>query len=459
MTTRASSFVSVRVVIGLCLTAWSVTTIVANDWPQWRGPTRHGIWTETGILDRFPDGGLTASWRAPVRGGFAGPVVADGRVFVLDYQENPGSRTMDGMERILALDEQTGGVLWTRDWPATYRNLHPTFATGPRATPSVDGDQIYVVGAAGMILALETATGEPVWQVDTTAEYGITVPVYGVSGAPLVDGSLVIVLMGAEPDALVVAFDKATGEEAWRALPTVSEAGYAAPVIYEGGGVRQLIVWHPRGVSSLDPLTGELRWQHDWEISNALTVASPVVAGPYLVLTHFRLGSLMLRLDQDRPGADELWRGTSRSELPGETDGLHALITTPVIIGDYLYGVGSYGELRCLDARTGERVWETDAAVVQERWGTAMLVAHAPTGRVFIYNEMGELILAELSPEGYTEIDRVALITPTTRTRGGASGRWGDRPVSWAHPAFANRHVIVRNDEEIVRLSLAAADY
>ena len=102
---------------------------------------------------------------------------------------------------------------------------------------------------------------------------------------------------------------------------------------------------------------------------------------------------------------------------------------------------------------------EAAAAVVQERWGTAMLVAHPPTGRVFIYNEMGELILAELSPKGYTEIDRVSLITPTTRTRGGASGRWGDRPVAWAHPAFANRHVIVRNDEEVVRLSLAAADY
>lgn len=448
-----------RVAVGVCLVALPLTTIAANDWPQWRGPTRHGTWTESGILERFPDAGLTASWRTPVRGGFAGPVVADGRVFILDYQETPGSRTMDGMERLLALDEETGRVLWASEWPATYRNLHPTFATGPRATPSVDGDQIFVVGAAGMILALDTATGDPLWQVDTTTEYGITVPVYGVSGAPLVDGSMVIVLMGAEPDALVVAFDKATGEEVWRALPTVSETGYAAPVIYEAGGMRQLIVWHPRGVSSLDPQTGELHWQHDWEISNALTVASPVSAGPYLVLTHFRLGSLMLRLDQDRPGASELWRGTSRSELPGETEGLHALITTPVIIGDYLYGVGSYGELRCLDARTGERVWETAAAVVQERWGTAMLVAHPPTGRVFIYNEMGELILAELSPKGYTEIDRVSLITPTTRTRGGASGRWGDRPVAWAHPAFANRHVIVRNDEEVVRLSLAAADY
>ncbi|MDP6582863.1 MAG: PQQ-binding-like beta-propeller repeat protein, partial [Vicinamibacterales bacterium] len=217
------------------------------------------------------------------------------------------------------------------------------------------------------------------------------------------------------------------------------------------------IVWQPRAMSALDPVTGEVYWEHEWIISNSLTVATPVSSGSYLLATHFHRGSLMLRLDQDRPAARELWRGQSRSELPGQTDGLHALITTPLIIGDYVYGVGSYGELRCLDARTGERVWESDAAVVQERWGTAMFVQHGD--RVFVVNESGELILARLTPEGYDEIDRIALIAPTTRTRGGATGRWGDRGVVWAHPAYANRHIVLRNDAEIVRVSLAAADY
>ena len=188
-----------------------------------------------------------------------------------------------------------------------------------------------------------------------------------------------------------------------------------------------------------------------------MTVATPVVSGPYLMASHFFRGALMLRLDQDRPAARELWRGSSRSELPGETDGLHALITTPLIIGDYIYGVGSYGEVRCLDARTGERVWESDELVVQERWGTAIFVRHED--RVFVANESGELILARLSPLGYTEIGRAQLIEPTTRTRGGATGRWGDRAVMWAHPAFANRHIVLRNDQEIVRMSLAADDY
>ena len=432
-------------------------TVHADDWPQWRGPSRLGVWTETGIVDRFPDAGLKVAWRVPIRPGFAGPVVAAGRVFVLDYQETRGTRTMDGAERLLCLDEETGELLWTQEWPATYRNLHVTFATGPRATPSVDADRVYVVGAAGMILCLETATGAVVWQVDTVVEYGTTVPIYGVSSAPLVDGDRLIALVGGEPDALIVAFDKQTGDEIWRALPTVSETGYAAPMIYEAAGVRQLIVWQPRAISSLNPETGEVHWEHEWAIPSNMTVATPVSSGSYLLATHFRRGSLMLRLDQDRPAARELWRGQSRSELPGQTDGLHALITTPLIIGDYIYGVGSYGELRCLDARTGERVWESDELVVQERWGTAIFVQHED--RVFVTNESGELILARLTPEGYTELDRTALIAPTTRTRGGASGRWGDRGVVWAHPAFANRHIVLRNDQEIVRMSLAAADY
>jgi len=428
----------------------------AQDWPQWRGPGRLGVWTETGVVDRFPDDGLTVAWRVPVRPGFAGPVVADGRVFVLDYQEDPGSRTMDGAERMLALDEETGDILWTREWPATYRNLMRTFATGPRATPTVYGDRIYVVGAAGMLLCLETTTGDVVWQIDTVAEYGVTVPVYGVSNSPLVDGNRLVVVVGGEPDALVVAFDTDTGDEVWRALPLVSEAGYSPPMVYESGGVRQLVLWHPQGVSSLDPETGSVYWEHEWPIGT-MTVSTPISAGPYLMVSHFFRGTLMLRLDRDRPGAQELWRGQSRSELPGETDGLHSLITTPLIIGDYVYGVGSYGELRCLDARTGERLWETTELIGGERWGTAFFVQHED--RVIVVGETGELILARFTPEGYTELDRTSLIAAATRTRGGASGTWGDRGVVWAHPAFANRHIVMRNDEEVIRVSLAAADY
>ena len=144
------------------------TTVQGNDWPEWRGAGRLGLWTEIGILDRFPDDGLEFTWRVPIRSGFAGPAVADGRVFVLDYLETPGSRTMDGTERLVCLDEETGEALWTHEWATTYRMLMSTYATGPRATPTpiIIDDHIYGVDSYGELRALDLLTGERLWTSD-----------------------------------------------------------------------------------------------------------------------------------------------------------------------------------------------------------------------------------------------------------------------------------------------------
>ena len=182
--------------LGLLFSLLAVTGLMADDWPQWRGLDRMGLWRESGIVERFPEQGLTTTWRVPIRPGFAGPAVSQGRVFVLDYQETQGTRTMDGTERLLCLDEETGQILWTHDWPTTYRNLNGSFATGPRATPTVDGDRVYVLGAGGRLVSLDTETGRVAWHVDTVAEYDATVPVYGTSNAPLVDEDTVILRRG-----------------------------------------------------------------------------------------------------------------------------------------------------------------------------------------------------------------------------------------------------------------------
>lgn len=441
-------------VVALALTT---TDLLAEDWPQWRGISRDGVWPDTGVVERFSASGLKVTWRVPIRGGFAGPTVAGGRVFVLDYEETPGSRTMDGTERLLALDENTGAVHWSHSWPATYRNIHWKIANGPRAPPTVDGARVYVFGAAGMLSCLDVETGDVVWQVDTTAEYATTVPVYGVSHAPLVEGDLLIAVVGGEPDAKLVGFDKATGEERWRALDMTSETGYSSPIVIAAGGVRQLIFWHAIGLTSINPETGEIYWAQEFLDTGGMSISTPVRSGQYLLISQFRAGSMMMRLNNDRPAAQMLWKGQSRSELPHLTDGLHAMMSTPIIIGDHFYGVGSYGELRGLDARTGERLWRSDAMTVPGRFGTAYIVRNGD--RYFVTNDSGELLIVRFTPDGYEEIDRTPLIAPTLHTRGGVSGRWIDRVVLWAHPAFANGHVIARNDREVIRASLRAADY
>ena len=442
----------------------------AEDWHQWRGVDRRGMWTETGIVETLPEQ-LKVRWRVSINPGYSGPAVDDGRVFITDWAEDPQSRTLDGTERVLSLDEETGAVLWTYEWPTSYRMLQVSYAVGPRATPTVDGDRVYVVGATGRLVCLDVGTGEALWEKDYIEDYDTFVPTWGVTSAPLVDGDRLIALVGGVPGALVVAFDKHSGEELWRSLDVVGEMGYAQPVIYEAGGVRQLIIWHPAALVSLNPETGDVYWEQPWDVGVGATVPTPVKSGNYLLVSQYTYGSMMMRLDSDRPDATMLWKGQSRSELPDKTDGLHSMIATPVIVDDYFYGVGSYGELRGLDARTGERLWMSPEMTPQARWSTAFIVRHED--RFFVNTEEGFLIIAQFTPTGYVELGRTKLIDATGRSdrtgesdrilrRSGRPPREGtsyNRPVNWSHPAYANRHIVHRNDQEIIRASLAAADY
>ena len=152
--TGCRSVVAVLVVAGI---VWGAQAVRAEDWTQWRGADRLAVWHETGIVESLPDTGLKVAWRAPIRSGFAGPAVADGRVFVLDWLEDPESRTLDGAERLVALDEATGEQLWVNEWATSYRMLQVSYAIGPRATPTVDGDRVYVVGASGECCAASTS--------------------------------------------------------------------------------------------------------------------------------------------------------------------------------------------------------------------------------------------------------------------------------------------------------------
>jgi outer membrane protein assembly factor BamB len=213
-----------------------------------------------------------------------------------------------------------------------------------------------------------------------------------------------------------------------------------------------LIVWHPSGLSSLDPETGDVYWEQEWQTQDGVTVATPVNSGEYLLVSQLYYGSLMMRLSTDRPAARLLWTGSSRSYEPDQTDGLHSMITTPLIIGDHVYGVGSHGELRGLDARTGERRWMSTAMTTQAPWSTAFMVQHRD--RFFVNNDDGNLIIAQFTPKGYVEIDRTKLIDVTSE-----AGYGTDRIVNWVHPAYANRHIVQRNDSEIIRASLAESDY
>jgi outer membrane protein assembly factor BamB len=440
-----ASFIAVVAAI-----AWMTTRVEAEDWPEFRGRGRLGVWTETGIIDKFPSQGLSVLWRTPIRVGFAGPAVANGRVFVLDYIQ---TRRPKGTERALALDEKTGRILWTREWEVDYSGMQ--YAYGPRATPTVDGDRVYVAGADGKLLCLDVATGAVRWQKDYVVDLGASPQSWGFhwgfASAPIVDGDRLIALVGGRPNAAVVAFDKMTGKEIWRALPLTGDLGVGQPIIITAGGTRQLIVWLPTSLVSLDPVTGATFWEQPVKVGASMTVSTPVQSGALLFVSSFYNGGLMMSLDENKPTATLLWKGKSDSEI--QTDTLHSVTATPVVVGDHIYGMCSYGEFRCLLKKTGTRLWESQALSQERaRWAGGQIVRHGD--RLFVNNDRGELVIVNPSPQGYQEISRTNLIKPTTPP----GNRRALVNVNWSHPAYANRHIYARNDEEIIAASLAASE-
>ncbi len=409
------------------------SAVVADDWPQWGGPKRDCIWHESGIVRQFSTQGLLPrKWSAPVAEGYSGPAVANGLVFITDRLADAGE------ERILCFDAETGKQVWSYQHPARYGSLN--YPAGPRATPVVFAGRVYTIGAVGHMFCFEETTGKVLWQKDFQADFGTTLPTWGMAASPLIDGDRLITLVGGSPGALIVCFDRRTGAELWRSLED-AEVGYCPPVIYEFGGRRQLIVWHPSAVSSLDPETGKLLWEIPWKIKAGLTVPMPRQLGDRLFLTAFYDGPMMLQVTAD--SAKILWKGDSSSEI--ETDGLHSIMPTPIVNSENIFGVCSYGQLRCLKTESGERVWETLDATGSGRWWNAFLIQNDDV--TFLHNEQGDLIIAQLKADGYHEISRAKLVEPTRPVQ--------RRMTIWSHPAFAMKSVFARNDKELVRVDLA----
>jgi outer membrane protein assembly factor BamB len=255
-----------------------------------------------------------------------------------------------------------------------------------------------------------------------------------------VDGRKLICLVGGE-GSIVVAFDKDTGKELWRAL-SAREPGYAPPLIIEAGGTRQLIVWHAQAINGLNPETGETYWSVPLEPSYGMSIATPRQAGDYLFASGIGNAGVLLKLAGTPPRAEVVWQGKN-------TTAVYCANSTPFIDRDMIFGVCKDGELRGVELATGARLWETYAATTGKRpanYGTAFLVKHED--RFFLFNEKGELILAKLGRGGYEEIGRAPVLEPTNEAFG--------RPVVWSHPAFANKCLYARNDKELLCVSLAA---
>ncbi len=410
---------------GLLTCLWLATGLQAEDWPQFRGSNRDGVWHET-----FPAGELKVRWRRPVGWGWSSPVVAQGRVFLTDSElRKPAAK-----ERVLCFEEATGKLLWTHAYDVNYPEwaFTPGQGGGPTATPIVEAGRVYVVGANGHVHCLDAAKGVVLWERDLRKGYEVRE--MQCRPSPLIEGQLLILFVGAKPGASVLALDKLTGKEVWKAMD--EPVSNSSPVVIVAGGQRQLIVWTDESVISLNPATGETWWREPMVTSNNDAIPTPVIQKNRLLI-----GGLMMELDVNRPADSVLWPGINPAAKR-----ILSNTSTALLLGDHVFSAKSNGELVCLEAATGKLVWQTNT--VTDLKGGASIHLTSSGDDVFLFTNQGNLIRARLTPQGYREISRAHLLEPTTPL--------GNRKCAWTPPAYANGQVFARNDEELVCASLTA---
>lgn len=386
--------------------------LAAGDWPQWRGPSRNGISSESGLLDKWPDQGPRVLWRTPLGVGYSGLAIADGRVYTL-YSDAKG-------EYAVCHDGESGKRLWRRRLDSPFSNR---WGDGPRTTPTVEGKRVYVLGAKGKLAALNAADGMPIWLHDLVADWGGAVPDLGYSNSPLVEGDYLIVSLGPGPDTAFAAFDKDTGELAWKAHS--DHPGYSSPIAVDIAGRRQIVFFAGTSATSLEPSQGGMLWRFPWPNSANENVATPIFQPPdriFLSAAH-RGGARMLRVVAAGEG--------QRVETVWNSRVMKNHFSSSVLYQGHIYGTDR-SILKCIDPDNGEMRWRTRG------FGEGSLIA--AEGNLYVLGTQGRLALVEATPEAFRQTSSFQAM----------------RGKCFTPPSLAQGRIYLRNNAEMVCLDLTS---
>lgn len=389
----------------------------AGTWPHFRGPGYDGISHETGLLIEWPEDGPTQLYRQPIGGGFAGFVSDAGRAWTIEQRR--------GDEVVTCYDLASGVELWAFGYGAAF--IEQMGGDGPRATPTLDGDRLYALGAEGHLHCLDAATGDVIWKTNIL---GRTQNLqWGISGSPLVyDGKVFVTNSGLGGDSLLC-FDKLTGKEIWTAL--TKQQAYSSIVTATLAGKTQLLNLAGDRLNALDPATGERLWSFPWITQNNINVSQPVLLGADRVFLSagYGHGCAVIEISSEggKMGATEQWF----------SEAMKNKFTSSIAIGDFAFGLDE-GILACVDLTTGKRMWKGG------RYGHGQLIAVQPEGadagnaRLIILGEKGQLVLVAADPAEYTELANFPAIKGKT----------------WNNPALAGGLLLVRNSREMACFDL-----
>jgi outer membrane protein assembly factor BamB len=388
--------------------------LAAEDWPQFLGPERNGVYRGPVLAETWGPQGPRVVWRKQVGAGFAGPAVVQGRVILFHRVGNE--------EVVESLDARTGNAQWRYAYATSYRDDFG-FDEGPRAVPVVADGIVYTFGAEGQLHAIDLAKGTRMWSEDAMRRFKVPKGFFGAAGSPLVEDGRVLANVGG-PEAGIVAFDAKNGKVLWTA--TSDQASYSSAVGATIGGRRLAIFLTRAGLVGLDPATGRVQFQRPWRarIAASVNAATPLVIGDLLFISaEYGPGAGVFRLE-----------GSMLTELWASNDVLTNHYATSVHHAGHLYGFHGRQEFgqsfRAVELRTGKVRWNQDRFLA----GTVTLAGD----RLVILRERGELVLAPASPDGFKPLARAQILPGTVR----------------AFPALSDGLLFARNENTLICIDL-----
>jgi outer membrane protein assembly factor BamB len=429
------------------------TRKAGSDWPCFLGPTGDSVSTEKGIRTPWPKEGPRVVWTKRLGEGYAMPSISRGRLFVFD---RIGNRA-----RLRCCKSETGEEIWSFDYPSQYRDFYG-YNGGPRCCPVVDGDRVYVYGAEGMLHCVRAEDGKPVWKVDTRAEFGVVQNFFGVGSTPVIEGDLLLAVVGGSPKesqeaafdevksngSAVVAFDKYTGKVKWRAGDEL--AGYASPVLATIGKRRWCLAFVRGGLLGLDPATGKVDFHYPWRarVIESVNASNPVVVGDRVFISEtYGPGSALLEV---KPGScKEVWTDADR----GRAKSMQCHWNTPIHADGYLYGCSGRhtqnADLRCIELATGKVMWREPGLT-----RTSLLMVD---GHFVCLAEDGALLLLKINPKKYEEVSRVELYPPGKDGKPDSQAAPLLQYPCWAAPILSHGLLYIRGADRLVCLELIPA--
>jgi outer membrane protein assembly factor BamB len=385
------------------------------DWPQWRGPRRDGVSSDTGLLQQWPAGGPARVWEASgVGAGYGSMSMVGDRLFVQGLR--------NGQSQVHALDRASGKLVWARPIGRAGDNDR---GPGPRSTPTVDGDRLYALSENGVLACLRVADGTVVWSRDLLREFNGHNITWLISESPLVDGARVIVTPGGR-GAGMVALDKMTGATIWTARELDDEAAYVSAVAADVGGVRTIMTMTAESAIGVRASDGKLMWRYRPVTNRTANISTPIVQGNRVFFTTgYGTGGALLTLTPQG--------GEVRAEEAYFTRQMRNHHGGVVLVDGYLYGFDET-ILAGMEFTTGRQVW-------RHRSVGKGAVTYADR-RLYILGETHTVGLAEVTPAGYRETGRFAI---------------ADKGLpAWAHPVVVGGRLYIRNQDSVTAYDVRA---